>query len=87
MQVVIGRYQGEKKISSLPYTLTMNANNHASLRMGTSMPVVMFSPADPATPEGVAPPTPVQYPRHRDQHRLRLDRARRGALSAVDDGG
>ncbi len=61
VQVVIGRYQGEKKISSLPYTLTMNANNHASLRMGTSMPVVMFSPADPATPKGVAPPTPVQY--------------------------
>ena len=38
VQVVIARYQGEKKISSLPYTLTMNANNHASLRMGTSMP-------------------------------------------------
>ena len=61
VQVVIGRYQGEKKISSLPYTLTMNANNHASLRMGTSMPVVMFSAPDPATPRGVAPPAPVQY--------------------------
>jgi type II secretory pathway component GspD/PulD (secretin) len=61
VQVVIARYQGEKKISSLPYTLTMNANNHASLRMGTSMPVVMFSTADPATPKGVAPPAPVQY--------------------------
>jgi type II secretory pathway component GspD/PulD (secretin) len=61
VQVVIARYQGEKKISSLPYTLTMNANNHASLRMGTSMPVVMFSTPDPATPKGVAPPAPVQY--------------------------
>ncbi len=62
VQVVIARYQGEKKISSLPYTLTMNANNHASLRMGTSLPVVMFaSVADPATPKGVGPPTPVQY--------------------------
>jgi type II secretory pathway component GspD/PulD (secretin) len=62
VQVVIGRYQGEKKISSLPYTLTMNANNHASLRMGTSVPVVMLSSSpDPATPKGVAPPAPIQY--------------------------
>jgi hypothetical protein len=60
VQVVIGRYQGEKKISSLPYTLTMNANNHASLRMGTSMPVII-SPPDSATPKGVAPPASIQY--------------------------
>jgi hypothetical protein len=39
VQVTIGRYQGEKKISSLPYTLTLNANNHANLRMGAKIPV------------------------------------------------
>src|SRR3989442_15153662 len=43
VQVVIGRYQGEKKISSMPYTLTMNANNHANLRMGTKIPVLSTS--------------------------------------------
>jgi type II secretory pathway component GspD/PulD (secretin) len=43
VQVVIGRYQGEKKISSMPYTLTLSTqqpNNHASLRMGAKVPVV-----------------------------------------------
>ena len=27
VQIVIARYQGEKKVSSLPYTLTLNAND------------------------------------------------------------
>jgi type II secretory pathway component GspD/PulD (secretin) len=39
VQVVISRYQGEKKVSSMPYTLTMNANNNSHLRMGTKIPV------------------------------------------------
>jgi hypothetical protein len=60
VQVVIARYQGEKKISSMPYTLTMNANNHANLRMGTKIPVMMVTHMGPAqTP---APQVgPVQY--------------------------
>ena len=41
VQVVIGRYQGDKKISSMPYALTMNANNHANLRMGAKIPVLV----------------------------------------------
>jgi hypothetical protein len=61
VQVMIGRYQGEKKISSMPYTLTMNANNHASLRMGTSVPVVMFSSPNPTKDVPQAGPSPVQY--------------------------
>jgi type II secretory pathway component GspD/PulD (secretin) len=40
VQVVIGRYQGDKKISSMPYALTMNANNHANLRMGAKIPIL-----------------------------------------------
>jgi type II secretory pathway component GspD/PulD (secretin) len=57
VQVVIARYQGEKKISSMPYMLTMNANNHANLRMGTRIPVTMAAVAAKEAP----PPAPIQY--------------------------
>ncbi len=45
VEVVVSRYQSEKKISSLPYTLAVNANDIAppggvcQLRMGTQVPV------------------------------------------------
>ena len=41
VQVVISRYQGEKKVSSLPYTLSTNANDRgsSSLRMGAQVPI------------------------------------------------
>jgi hypothetical protein len=45
VQVVVSRYQGEKKVSSLPYTLAVNANvlrrggSVSSLRMGAQIPV------------------------------------------------
>jgi hypothetical protein len=40
--LVISRYQGEKKLSSLPYTLALTANEREGtrLRMGTQVPVV-----------------------------------------------
>lgn len=46
VQVVIARYQGEKKVSSLPYTLSMNAtadprSGKATLRMGAKVPVTV----------------------------------------------
>jgi len=41
VQVVISRYQGEKKVSSLPYTLGVVVNgSKTSLRMGVDVPVV-----------------------------------------------
>jgi hypothetical protein len=50
--VVLSRFQGEKKISSLPYTLfvTANDNEFTRLRMGTQVPVptTVFSGTDPA---------------------------------------
>jgi hypothetical protein len=58
VQVVIARYQGEKKISSMPYTLTSNANSHANLRMGTRIPVTM---AAVTTPKEAPAPAPIQY--------------------------
>jgi hypothetical protein len=42
VQIVISRYQGDKKISSQPYTLTVTANRvgpPTSLRMGSQVPV------------------------------------------------
>src|SRR5256885_12284314 len=43
VQVVISEYDGEKKMSSLPYTLLINAENprgqKASIRMGLRVPV------------------------------------------------
>lgn len=64
VQVVIGRRQGDKKISSMPYVLTMSAGNHANLRMGTKIPVMMLSGMqDVKMPDGkpVQPVGPVQY--------------------------
>lgn len=49
IDVVVSRYQGEKKVSSLPYSLAVNANDNApggvcQLRMGTSVPVQSVGP-------------------------------------------
>jgi hypothetical protein len=71
--VVLSRYQGEKKVSSLPYTLMVNANDViggllpdvgpggsrvARLRTGASVPVPSVSvPKEPSQ----APAGPVQY--------------------------
>jgi type II/III secretion system protein len=45
--VVLSRYQGEKKISSMPYTLSVN-NDHmqSRLRMGSKVPVLTRSRPD-----------------------------------------
>jgi type II secretory pathway component HofQ len=57
--VVISRSQGEKKISSMPYTLTATGT-HVSLRLGTKIPVMMVSTGAPA--DGKSPQIgPVQY--------------------------
>jgi hypothetical protein len=49
VQVVLSRYQGEKKVSSLPYTITVNMddrnrnNGQANLRLGTQVPITAMS--------------------------------------------
>ena len=53
VHVVISRLQGEKKVSSLPYALAINANGgRASLRMGANVPIetMMFGPENKAAP-------------------------------------
>jgi hypothetical protein len=40
VQVVIARYEGDKKVSSLPYTMSVTANGDAvRLRMGSQIPL------------------------------------------------
>ncbi|HEV8254831.1 MAG TPA: hypothetical protein VGQ78_08750, partial [Vicinamibacteria bacterium] len=41
VQVVFSKYQGEKKVSSLPYTLLVNADDRpTAVRMGIQVPLV-----------------------------------------------
>jgi hypothetical protein len=60
VQIVVSRYQGEKKISSQPYTLSVTANGpRATLRMGTQVPVPLGPTV--AGPDGKAPPVMYNY--------------------------
>ena len=43
VSVVISRYEGDKRVSVVPYTLSVNAGQKASLRMGSKVPVVSAS--------------------------------------------
>jgi hypothetical protein len=43
VQVVLSRFQGEKKVSSLPYTLTVTTQKRTSLRMGAQVPVATLA--------------------------------------------
>jgi len=67
LDVVLTRYQGDKKISSMPYMLAVNANKlgqagPALLRMGAKVPVptIAAPPGNPAGPAGPMP-GPVNY--------------------------
>jgi hypothetical protein len=61
VQVVVSRYRGEKKISSIPYTLAVVANQRdsTSMRMGIQVPVptTVFKGGG----EGSAPMTSYNY--------------------------
>jgi hypothetical protein len=60
VQVVISRFEAEKKLSSLPYTLSVNAGSRATLRMGAKVPVIMMMTAT-NVPKDVPQVGPVQY--------------------------
>jgi hypothetical protein len=60
--VTVTRYQGEKKVSSTPYSLAVNANKlgqagTSQLRMGANVPVPSIA-APAGTPAGPAGPWP-----------------------------
>ena len=66
LQVVISRYQGDKRVSSLPYVLSLKSatvsRGGASLRVGSRVPVrmQMFAPP-PADGKPAAPMAQVNY--------------------------
>lgn len=50
VQVVLSRFDGERKLASMPYTLIVNAgerDNRVTLRMGVSLPVTAVSASGP----------------------------------------
>ena len=64
VQVVIARFQGEKKIASAPYMLAITANNAsrelARLRIGTEVPIA--TPPSGSSADGKTPtPAGIQY--------------------------
>ena len=70
VEVVISRYQGDKKISSLPYFLAVNAGERSQptkLRMGANVPVAStaFTSVTPVG-DGKPAPTPLTSYNYRD---------------------
>jgi hypothetical protein len=62
VQIAIARFEGEKKVASLPFTLMVNAGDggFTSLRMGVEMPIPVTTFAN--TPgSALPPPTSIQY--------------------------
>lgn len=64
VEVVLARYQGDKKISSIPYTLNVNANgDQTTLNMGTEVPVATstFAPTNPGSGQQPVPLRSYNY--------------------------
>jgi hypothetical protein len=68
VQVVLARYQGDKKVASVPYTFVVTTSQAAErmtskLRMGVEVPVPITSFSMPGKPEGdkSSPVTSFQY--------------------------
>jgi len=62
VQVVLSKYQGDKKISSMPYTLSVNSDRgQANLRMGAQVPIVTALTPDAKSATGIAPLQQVNY--------------------------
>ena len=59
IQILMTRYQGDKKISSMPYTMSALTGNPATLRMGTKVPVTMMMMTN--VPKDAPAGGPVQY--------------------------
>jgi hypothetical protein len=56
VQIVLSRYQGEKRVSSMPYVMAVNANGErGSLNMGAevAIPNSTFAPSDASKPQPI----------------------------------
>ena len=86
VQVVLGRYQGEKKLSSMPYTLTLNAGGHANIRMGTKIPISMMAMTN--VPKDAPAGGPIQYQdvgTNIDCNAAEVEGGRYSLLISIDD--
>ena len=62
VKVVVSKYQGEKKISSLPYEMTVRTDGgNANIRMNTQVPVLTFGSPAPDPDAKPAPPKPGAF--------------------------
>src|ERR1051325_8269058 len=58
--ITLSKYQGDKKVSSMPYELTMRTdNNKVSIRMGTQVPTPTFGSPNPAAADPTRPPPTI----------------------------
>src|ERR1051325_1002735 len=56
--ITLSKYQGDKKVSSMPYELTVRTdNNKASIRMLTEVPTPTFGSPNPAVADPTKPPS------------------------------
>jgi hypothetical protein len=65
VQLVVSRFQGEKKVSSVPYTLSATAGDSryelARLRIGTQVPIPSAGPAPPVDGKPTPPGSAFSY--------------------------
>jgi hypothetical protein len=62
VRVIVSKYQGDKKMSSLPYELTIRSDNIPSnIRMVTQVPVPAFGTPQPQTATANKPVGPFNY--------------------------
>ena len=62
VRVVVSRYQGEKRLSAMPFELSVRSDNaQASLRMGIEVPVPFVRVAEAKPGEPAGPSTSFNY--------------------------
>jgi hypothetical protein len=58
--ITLSKYQGDKKVSSMPYELTVRTdNNKASIRMSTQVPTPTFGSPNPAAADPARQPARI----------------------------
>jgi hypothetical protein len=92
VQIVLSKYQGEKKVSSLPYDLTVRTDGSAStIRMGTQVPVPAFggqtAPSDGSgnAPTRIGPFTYKDVGTNIDCRATNLDSGRFSVTLTIED--
>jgi hypothetical protein len=67
VRIVISKYQGDKRISSLPYEVTVRTDgSNAQIRMVSQVPVPNMAPPKPPDAGNPLPPAPPAFFSYRD---------------------